>query len=119
MKHYYLMQECSDLKYIIVLVVAIICLGNASATTINIVYVNASTTAQVYFNNGSAQYQYNETNSLIDDLNTLMITGTVDNSRDLIDNPTIIYEKVLYILAVIFFAFMFILAVWIVKKVIG
>ena len=104
---------------IMYLLIGLILIGNASATSIDIVYVNASTTAQVYFNNGSTQYHFDETNSLTDDLNTLMITGTVDNSRDLIDNPTIVYEKVLFILAVIFFAFMFILAVWIVKKVIG
>ena len=104
---------------IMYLLIGLLLIGNASATTIDIVYVNASTVAQCYFNNGSAQYHYEETNSLTDDLNTLMITGTVDNSRDLIDNPTIIYEKVLYILAVIFFAFMFVLAVYIVKKVIG
>ena len=101
------------------LLIGLMLIGNASATTIDIVYVNANTTGQVYYNNGSTQYQYNETNTLTDDLNTFMITGTVDNSRDLIDNPTIIYEKVIYILAVIFFAFMFILAVYIVKKVIG
>ena len=101
------------------LLIGLLLIGNASATTIDIVYVNASTVAQCYFNNGSTQYHYDETNSLTDDLNTLMITGTVDNSRDLIDNPTIIYDKVLYILAVIFFAFMFVLAVYIVKKVIG
>ena len=119
MKRYYSMLECSNLKYVIVLVVAIICLGNASATTIDLVYVNTNTTAECYFNNGSTQYYHEETNSLTDELNTLMITGTVDNSRDLIDNPTIIYDRVLYILAVIFFAFMFLLSVYIVKKVIG
>ena len=101
------------------LLIGLVLIGNVSATSIDIVYVNASTTAQCYFNNGSTQYHYNETNTLTDDLNTLMITGTVDNSRDLIENPTIIYEKVLYILAVIFFAFMFVLTVYIVKKVIG
>ncbi len=94
-------------------------IGNTSATTIDIVYVNDSTTAQVYFNNGTDEYQYNETNTLTDDYNTVMITGTVDESKDLLDNPTIIYDKVLYILAVIFFAFMFLLAVWIIKRVIG
>ena len=104
---------------LIYLLIAFLFIGNASATTIDIVYVNASTTAQVYYNNGSTQYQYNETNSLTDDLNTLMIIGTVDDSKDLLDNPTIIYDKVLYILAVVFFAFMFLLAVWIIKKVIG
>ncbi len=104
---------------LIYLLIAFLLIGNASATTIDIVYVNDSTTAQVYFNNGTTQYQYNETNTLTDDLNTLMITGTVDESKDLLDNPTIIYDKILYILAVIFFAFMFLLAVWIVKKVIG
>jgi ATP-dependent Zn protease len=119
MKHYYFLPEWSNLKYIIVLIVTIICLANASATTIDIVYVNANTTAQMYFNNGSTQYQYNETNTLTDSLNTLMITGTVDNSKDLIDDPSVVYEKVIYILAVIFFAFMFILVVWIIKKVIG
>ena len=104
---------------IMYLLIGLLLIGNTSATTIDIVYVNASTTAQCYFNNGSTQYHYDETNTLTDNLNTLMITGTVDDSRDLIDNPTIIYEKVLYILTVIFFAFMFILAVYIVKKVIG
>ena len=104
---------------IIYLLFAFLLIGNASATSIDIIYVNTSTTAQVYFNNGSTQYQYNETNSLTDDLNTLMITGTVDESKDLLDNPTIVYDKVLYILAVVFFAFMFLLAVWIIKKVIG
>ena len=94
-------------------------MGNASATAIDIVYVNASTTAMVYYNNGSTQYQYNETNSITDDLNTLMITGTIDESKDLLNNPTIIYDKVLYILAVVFFAFMFLLAVWIINQVIG
>ena len=108
-------------NYFMIITIAILFfgVGIASATSIDIVYMNASTTAQVYFNNGSTQYQYNETNSLTDDLNTLMITGTVDDSKDLLDNPTIIYNKVLYILAVIFFAFMFLLAVYIVKKVIG
>ena len=104
---------------IMYLLIGLVLIGNTSATTIDIVYVNASTTAQCYYNNGSTQYHYTETNTLTDDLNTLMITGTVDNSKDLIDNPTIIYDKVLYILAVIFFAFMFVLAVWIVKRVIG
>ena len=99
------------------LLIAFLLIGNVSASTIDIVYVNDSTTAQVYFNNGTDEYQYNETNSLTDDLNTFMIIGTVD--EDLLDNPTIIYDKVLYILAVIFFAFMFLLTVWIVKKVIG
>lgn len=95
------------------------CIGNAYATSVDIVYVSDNTTACVYFNNGTTQYQYNETNSLTDDLNTLMLTGTVDNSQDLIENPTIIYNKLIYILGVLFFAFMFILVVWIVKKVIG
>ena len=104
---------------ILYLLIAFLLIGNTSATSIDIVYVNDSTTAQVYYNNGSTQYQYNETNTLTDDLNTLMITGTMDNSKDLLDNPTIIYNKVLYILAVIFFAFMFLLAVWIIKRVIG
>lgn len=101
------------------LLIGFLLIGNASATSVDIVYVDTNTTAQVYFNNGSTQYHYNETNTLTDDFNTLMITGTVDNSDDLVDNPTIIYEKVLYLLAVIFFAFMFLLAVWIIKKVIG
>ncbi len=104
---------------LIYLLIAFLLIGNASATTIDIVYVNASTTAQVYFNNGTNEYQYNETNSLTDDYNTVMITGTIDESEDLLDNPTIVYDKVLYILAVIFFAFMFLLAVWIIKRVIG
>ncbi len=104
---------------LIYLFIAFLLIGNASTTSIDIVYVNSSTTAQVYFNNGSNEYQYNETNSLTDDYNTVMITGTVDESKDLLENPTIIYDKVLYILAVIFFAFMFLLAVWVVKKVIG
>ena len=101
------------------LLIGLLFIGSASATTIDIVYVDTNITAQCYYNNGSPQYYHEETNALTDDLNTLMITGTVDNSRDLIDNPTIVYEKVIYILAVIFFAFMFILAVYIIKKVIG
>jgi len=101
------------------LLLAFLLIGTASATTIDIVYVNASTTAQVYFSNGTDQYHFNETNTLTDDYNTVMITGTIDESNDLLDNPTIIYDKVLFILAVIFFAFMFLLVVWIVKKVIG
>ncbi len=104
---------------ILYLFIAFLFIGNALATTIDIVYVNDSTTAQVYYNNGTTQYQYNEINTLTDDLNTLMITGTVDDNKDLLENPTIIYDKVIYILAVIFFAFMFLLAVWIVKRVIG
>lgn len=107
------------MKTIIYLLIGFLLIGNASATSVDIVYVDTNTTAQVYFNNGSTQYHYNETNTLTDDFNTLMITGTVDNSDDLVDNPTIIYEKVLYLLAIIFFAFMFLLAVWIIKKVIG
>jgi hypothetical protein len=104
---------------IIYILLGFLLIGNASTTSVDIVYVDTNTTAQVYFNSGSTQYHYNETNTLTDDFNTLMITGTIDNSDDLIDNPTIIYDKVLYILAVIFFAFMFLLAVWIIKKVIG
>ena len=104
---------------IIHLLIAFLLISNTSATTIDIVYINDSTTAQVYFNNGSTQYHYNETNTLTDDYNTVMITGTIDDSDDLLENPTIIYNKVLYILAVIFFAFMFLLVVWIIKKVIG
>jgi hypothetical protein len=104
---------------IIYLLIGMLFIGGASATIIDIVYINNSTTAQVYFNNGSTQYHYDETNTLTDDYNTVMITGTIDNSDDLIDNPTIIYDKVLYILAVIFFAFMFLLAVWIIKKVLS
>jgi hypothetical protein len=104
---------------VIHLLIAFLLIGNVSATSIDIVYVNTSTTAEVYFNNGSNQYYHNETNTLTDDYNTVMITGTIDNNNDLIDNPTIIYDKVLYILSIIFFAFMFLLVVWIVKKVIG
>jgi hypothetical protein len=104
---------------VIHLLIAFLLIDNVSATSIDIVYINASTTAEVYFNNGSNQYYYNETNTLTDDYNTVMITGTIDNNDDLIDNPTIIYDKVLYILAIIFFAFMFLLVVWTVKKVIG
>ena len=103
----------------IYLFIGLLLIGNVSATSIDIVYVNTSTTAEVYFNNGSTQYHYNETNTLTDNYNTVMITGTIDNSDDLINNPLIIYDKLLYILAVIFFAFMFLLIVWIIKKVIG
>ena len=108
-----------DVQKFLYLLIGLMLIGSASATTIDIVYVNASTTAQCYFNNGSTQYHYNETNTLTDSLNKLMITGTIDDSQDMIDNPTSVYDNVLYILAVIFFAFMFILPVWIVKKVIG
>lgn len=104
---------------IIYILLGFLLIGNASTTSVDIVYVDTNTTAQVYFNSGSTQYYYNETNTLTDDFNTLMIAGTIDNSDDLIDNPTIIYDKVLYILVVIFFAFMFLLTVWIIKKVIG
>lgn len=101
------------------LLIGLLLIGNASATSIDVVYVNASTTAQIYYNNGTTQYHYNETNNITDELNTFMIIGTVDDKQDLINNPTIIYDRVLYILAVIFFAFMFLLAVWIIKKVVG
>ena len=104
---------------VMILLIGLLFIGSASATTIDIVYVDTNTTAECYYNNGSTQYYQEETNTLTDDLNTLMITGTVDDSKDLIENPTIIYDKVLYILAVIFFAFMFLLTVYITKKVMG
>ena len=93
--------------------------GSASATSIDIVYINDNITADIYFSNGSTEYQHEETNVFNDNFNTIMIAGTVDNSDDLLDNPTIIYGKVLYLLGVIFFAFMFLLVVFIIKKVIG
>lgn len=104
---------------IIYLFVGLLLIGTASATNIDIVYINSTITADVYFNNGTTEYQHEETNSFDDDFNTVMIVGTTDSSDDLMDDPTIIYGKVLYILGIIFFAFMFLLVVWIVKKVIG
>ena len=104
---------------LIYLFVGLLLVGGASATNIDVVYINDSITADIYFNNGSTEYQHEETNVLNDNFNTVMIAGTVDKSEDLLDNPTIIYGKVLYLLGVIFFAFMFLLVVFIIKKVIG
>lgn len=107
------------MKLIYYLLMGLLLIGNASATSIDIIYINNNITADVYFNNGTTEYHHEETNTLDDDFNTVMIAGSVDNVDDLMDDPTIIYGKVLYILGVIFFAFMFLLVVWIIKKVIG
>ena len=106
---------------LIYLLIGLLLIGNAnaSATSIDIIYINNSITADVYFNNGTTEYQHEETNTLNDDFNTVMIAGSIDSADDVMDDPTIIYGKVLYILGVIFFAFMFLLVVWIIKKVIG
>lgn len=103
----------------IYLLVGLMLIGNVSATDIDIVYVNSSTTAEIYYDNGSSQYYHNETNTLSDNFTTVMISGTVENDEDLLDNPATMYSKVIFILVVIFFAFMFLLVVWIIKKVIG
>ena len=93
-------------------------IGIASATNVNFVYINDSTVAEVYYSNGTAQY-YTENNSLSENFTSLMVTGTAEPNTDLLDNPTIIYDKVLLILSVVFFAFMFLLVVWVIKKVLG
>lgn len=103
----------------IYLLIGLMLIGNVSATDIDIVYINSSTTAEVYYDNGSSQYFYNETNTLSDNFTTVMVSGTVNNNDDLLDNPTIMYGKIIFIFTVIFFAFMFLLIVWIIKKVIG
>lgn len=100
------------------LLLGLLLIGGASATNVDFVYVNDSTIAEVYYSNGSEQY-YTENNSLSENFTSLMVTGTAELDTDLLDNPTIIYDKVLLILSVIFFAFMFLLTVWIIKEVLG
>ena len=106
------------MKFIYFLI-GLMLIGNVSATEIDIIYINDSTTAEVYYDNGSKQYFYNETNTLSDNFTTIMVSGTVNDNDDLLDNPTIMYGKIIFILTVVFFAFMFLLIVWIIKKVIG
>ena len=110
--------EDTNMKFIYLLI-GLMLIGNVSATDIDIVYINESTTAEVYYDNGSSQYFYNETNTLSDIFTTVMVSGTVNNNDDLLDNPTIVYGKIIFILTVIFFAFMFLLIVWIIKKVLA
>lgn len=107
------------LIYLLIALIFVVNAPNASATNISVVYINDSITADIYFNNGSNQYYQEETNLLSDNYNTVMIVGTIDTADDLLNDPTIIYDKILYLLGILFFAFMFVLVIWIIKKVIG
>jgi hypothetical protein len=105
-------------KYLILLLTLLL-IGNASATQINVIYTSNLTTAELYYCNGSEKYFYNTTNTLSDNFNTIMISGHNDNSDDLIENPLIVFDKLLFILTVVFFSFMFLVIIYVVKKVIG
>ena len=105
-------------KYFIMLLTLLL-IGNASATEINVIYTSNVTTAELYYCNGSEEYFYNATNELSDNFNTIMISGHNDNADDLIENPLMVFDKLLFILTIVFFAFMFLVIVYVVKKVIG
>lgn len=105
-------------KYLIMLLTLLL-IGNASATQINVIYTSNQTTAELYYCNGSEEYFYNVTNELSNDFNTVMLSGHNDNDDDLIENPLIVFDKLLFILTIVFFSFMFLVIVFVVKKVIG
>lgn len=98
---------------------ALLLIGNAAASQINIIYTGNQTTAELYYCNGSEEYFYAANNTLTDDFNTVMITGHNDNDDDLIENPLIVFDKLLFILTIVFFSFMFLVIVFVIKKVIG